>query len=83
MVEKMKDKASVKVLPISAIDYIRKPQNHVKEMLETKRRMEQQIALEGYMPYMNRIMEKSVRKGIIKDMIGKTLFKIGIWKTNK
>lgn len=83
MVEKMKDRAIVEELPLSAIDYIRRPQSHVDEMLETKRRMEKQIALEGYMPYMNRVLEKSVRKGKIKDMIGKILFKLGIWKINK
>lgn len=80
MVQKMKESASVEDLPLSAIDYVRRPHSHVEEMLARKRRMEEQIAQEGYMPYMNRILRKDVRKGKIKDLVAKILFTLRIWK---
>ena len=82
-VEDLKDVAMLNELPLSAIDYTRKPHRHVRESLETKRMMEREIVQYGYMPYMKRILKKSVRMGIIKDRISKILFTLKKWKINK
>ena len=82
-IEELKDDSVVNELPLSAIDYTRKPHRHVLENIKRKRAMEREIAQQGYMPYMERILKKDVRKAIIKDKIGKILFALGIWKKNK
>lgn len=77
------DVADIQELPLSAIEYTRRPHKHVKEQLTRKKMMEEHVFNEGYMPYMEKLLAKDVRKGWIKDIIAKFLFKTGIWKTNE
>lgn len=82
-VEELKNVSVFAELPLSAIDYTRKPHRHVQESLEKKRMMEREIAQQGYMPYMEKILKKPVMKAKFKDRIAKILFTLRIWKTNK
>lgn len=82
-VEVLKNVSVFAELPLSAIDYTRKPHRHVKESLQKKRMMEREIAQQGYMPYMEKILKKPVMKAKFKDRIAKILFTLRIWKTNK
>lgn len=82
-VEELKNVSVFAELPLSAIDYTRKPHRHVQESLEKKRMMEREIAQQGYMPYMEKILKKPVMKAKFKDRIAKILFTLRIWKINK
>jgi len=82
-VRQLESGANVQALPLSAIEYTRKPQTHVNEMKELKSQMTSQIVKTGYIPYMSSYVKKDVRKAIIKDVMAKLLFNIGIWKTNE
>lgn len=81
-IEKISDDMEKEELPLTAIEYTQKPNTRVEAMLKHKREMEKHIEEEGYMPYMERILAKDVRKGRIKDFIAKILFTTGIWKIN-
>ena len=82
-VEELKDVSLLTELPLSAIDYTRKPHRHVQQSLQKKRLMEREIAQQGYMPYMEKILKKPVKKALIKDQVAKILFALRIWKINK
>ena len=82
-VEELKDVSLLTELPLSAINYTRKPHRHVQQSLQKKRLMEREIAQQGYMPYMEKILKKPVRKALIKDKVAKILFALRIWKINK
>lgn len=77
------DVADIQELPLTAIEYTRRPFKHVKEQLKRKKMMEEHVFNEGYMPYMEKLLAKDVRKGRIKDIIAKFLYETGIWKTNE
>ena len=81
-VEKIGNAAEITDLPLSAIDYTRKPHCKVKESLELKKQMEQEIMRIGYMPYMMDRLRKPVLKAKVKDIIANFLFTMRIWKTN-